>query len=451
MTNEIKFGSWTAPESPLVIEYSLVVIEEIRDVVAAGYQKFSRGGLETGGVLYGAREGTAIRILAMREITCEHAAGPSFALSLNDRVKFAQQSETDAQDPRLEALTAVGWFVSHTRTGILLTPADRETYSRYFPEPWQVTLVVRPAGGGINISAGFFVRQADGSVVAEQSYAEFRFPDRMPGSLDRPARDRAAAGEQPPELLSPELPSPALSMPATSLPNRPRTAAPDLASQAAPGPSSSVDLDPPSVVHAPSFGSYGGSSVQSELPLKPTRRWRWLAPGIIAAVGIAATVGVGVWRGTFSFGSVTDPLSLTVIEQKGQLQIRWNRASNTVARATRGSLVIRDGDEPRTIALKPRDLTMGNFTYIRRSSDVEIRLSTEDANGLRAEEATRFLGGVVANADLDESDSTRLERDALEDEVNRLRVENLQQAERIRQLQRTLVILRSRLGITGEP
>ena len=32
--SDAKFGTWTVPESPVDVEYSLVVIEEIRQVVA---------------------------------------------------------------------------------------------------------------------------------------------------------------------------------------------------------------------------------------------------------------------------------------------------------------------------------------------------------------------------------------------------------------------------------
>jgi hypothetical protein len=42
-----------------------------------------------------------------------------------------------------------------------------------------------------------------------------------------------------------------------------------------------------------------------------------------------------------------------------------------------------------------------------------------------------------------------VERDALQDEVTRLRLQSGQQAARIQQLERTLVILQSRLGITA--
>jgi len=448
MTTEINFGSWTVAQSPLVIEYSLIVIEEIRTAVAEAYQKFSRGGMETGGVLYGTRDGNSIRILAMREITCEHALGPSFTLSPNDHLKFARQREVDAQDTRLAGLIEVGWFLSHTRTEILLTDADRETYNRFFPEAWQVTLVVRPIRG-INMRAGFFVREADGSVRTEKSYAEFSFPDRFPGLLDLPMRDPKNAPVEPQVAPRPPEPSAAVETPIAPV-KSPRIELPELSGYAPANLSTAGEFNPPLVARIPSLGAYSDPYIEPAPLPKSKRRRLWLAAGVLAGAGIAATIGVGMGRGTFALGSVTEPLSLAVSEQSGQLQIRWNRASNTVARATRGILTIRDGGEPRTIALKPQDLTMGSFTYVRHSGDVEIRLRTEDANGLGAEEASRFLGGDPANADLDESDATRLERDALLDEANRLRVENAQLTARIQQLQRTVVILQTRLGISPE-
>src|SRR5689334_17952926 len=97
--NDVKFGTWAVAESPVTIEYSLVVIEEIRREVTDGFQKLSRGGIEVGGVLYGTREGREIRLLAIRPIACEHARGPSFQLSDNDRNGLEQQLRQDQEDP----------------------------------------------------------------------------------------------------------------------------------------------------------------------------------------------------------------------------------------------------------------------------------------------------------------------------------------------------------------
>lgn len=136
--SETRFGSWSAPESPVSIEYSLVVIEEIRQEVSEGFQRLSRGGMEVGGVLYGSRDGRTVKIQAMRPIACEHARGPAFLLSDQDRASLAEQLQRDSEDPRLEGMMCVGWFLSHTRSEILLSESDLGIYTAYFSAPWQV-------------------------------------------------------------------------------------------------------------------------------------------------------------------------------------------------------------------------------------------------------------------------------------------------------------------------
>src|SRR5690348_6059050 len=107
--SDVRFGSWSVAESPVAIEYSLVLIEEIRHEVSEGFQKLSRGGMEVGGVLYGTRDGRNVSALAVRPIACEHARGPAFLLSDTDRKALRRQMEEDESDPRLEGLICVGW------------------------------------------------------------------------------------------------------------------------------------------------------------------------------------------------------------------------------------------------------------------------------------------------------------------------------------------------------
>src|SRR6204780_5764460 len=108
---EVKLASWNVAEIPISIEYSLVVIEEIRHAVAEGFQRLSRGGIEVGGILYGTRDGRTVRLLAMRPIACEHARGPGFLFSDKDRVALNEQLLRDKEDPQLEDLISVGWFL----------------------------------------------------------------------------------------------------------------------------------------------------------------------------------------------------------------------------------------------------------------------------------------------------------------------------------------------------
>ena len=402
-----------------------MVIEEIRHEVAEGFQRLSRGGIEVGGILYGTRDGRTVRILAMRPISCEHARGPGFLFSDRDRIALNEQLVIATRKIRIwKDLISVGWFLSHTRSEIALTESDLEIYSIFFPAPWQVTMVIRPGRGG-SMRAGFFVREADGTVRGDRSYLEFNFPDRLAGILDRPPADRAPRDRPPRENAERRTPS--------------YYRAEATGAAAAPAPARRE-----SPVLAPSPGLPMDAGPQLLLPQPRKRKWPWLL--VWALVLIAAAVfGLRYWMPT-----PQEPISLAVVERDGELQIEWNHAAKPVARAARGSLQIMDGSDSRTVALTPQLLASGKFTYQRKSGDIEVRMTVENADGVKAQEASRFLGrppvaaSAPAPAVTGDQDARRQE---LEAEVRRLRRENAAQADRIQQLQRTLRLLETRLNI----
>ena len=418
--SDSKFGAWSPAESPITVEYSLVVIEEIRHEVAEGFQRLSRGGIEVGGILYGVREGRAVRVMAMRPIACEHARGPGFALSDRDRVALNEQLTRDGEDPRLEGLISVGWFLSHTRSEIALSESDLEIFSIFFPAPWQVTMIVRPGRGG-TMRAGFFVREIDGTVKSAQSYLEFNFPDRLAGVFDRP----------------PDRPRPERGEPR-------RTSGYFRAESSAPAPLSVPSFGQPTAVEVPV------PQFSSEPPR--TRRWMWLT---VWAVLVLAAAGAGAyywmpWPLSLP-QTAREPISLAVVEHEGQLAIQWNPAAKAVRTATRGSLEITDGADTRTVALQPAELAAGRSTYVRKSGDVQVRMTLEDSDGGRTVEGSRFLGRPPAPVvGKNELSDMQKQRDDLQSEVTQLRRQNQDQAARIQTLDRTLRILQTRLGITDQ-
>jgi proteasome lid subunit RPN8/RPN11/cell division protein FtsL len=143
----------------LEIEYSHEAVETVRAAVVEGFYKLARGGLEVGGVLFGQRSGDAVRIMASRPIACEHAFGPSFILSEKDAAGLKTLLDSAVNDAGLSGLVPVGWYHSHTRSELSLSEQDLKVYDRYFPEPWQVSLVLRPERLKPT-RANFFVRGA---------------------------------------------------------------------------------------------------------------------------------------------------------------------------------------------------------------------------------------------------------------------------------------------------
>lgn len=420
---DAKFGTWAAPESPVAVEYSLVVIEEIRQVVADGFQRLQRGGIEVGGVLYGTREDRIVRILAMREIACEHARGPTFHLSENDRAALTAQLTRDKEDMRLEGLLVVGWFLSHTRSDVTLQQSDLDTYRTFFPQPWQVTMVVHPGRAGA-MRAGFFVREPDGTVKGERSYQEFNFPARLAGLSDRTPRERRPLMDPPP----------ADRFPSARYPVEPDGAGPQEPLQ-----------DPRTRYDAPLFGQPSRPIPQYSPYPNTGRKIPWAIIGVVVAVLLAAVAGLKFLGPQLN----AEPLSLGMIEQNGQLQIQWNRASRSILNASGGTLEIVDGQQKRDIPMNRNELAQGSFTYARQSGDVQVRLTVTGSGGPPMAEASRFLGAGPAQGDTNEAAELKLERDALQEEVTRLRQQSGQQAARIQQLERTLVVLQSRLGITA--
>jgi proteasome lid subunit RPN8/RPN11 len=414
--SDSKFGSWSAPESPITIEYSLVVIEEIRHEVAEGFQRLSRGGIEVGGVLYGTRDGRTVRVQAMRPIACEHARGPGFVFSDKDRVALNEQLLRDKDDPHLEGLISVGWFLSHTRSEIALSDSDLEIYSIFFPAPWQITLVVRPGRAG-SMRAGFFVRETDGTAKNERSYLEFNFPDRLAGVLDRV-----------PERVPRE---------------RPERRIPAFYRESA------AIAPAPAETHAPASEPELPTSFQQSAgpqllkPTAPRKKWPWLVAWF-SVVAVAAVIGLRYWMLT----SAAEPMSLALVERDGQLQVEWNRAAKPVAGASMGTLEIIDGPDSKTIRITPQQLASGHFTYVRKTGDIEVRMTVEDASGGKVQEASRFLGRApAAAASSQELTDLQRRRDELEAEVARLRRQNDDQTAKIQQLERTLRVLQARLGI----
>jgi proteasome lid subunit RPN8/RPN11 len=215
MTHSVNgdLNCWRVPQSPVQILYSRLV---------------PRGGLEIGGVLLGKYRDSQVEVTDFEPLECEHAFGPSFSLSSRDEERLKDLlAEVRNKSGGLEP---VGWYHSHTRSEIFLTEADLEIHNRYFPEMWEVALVVRPSTSE-PARAGFFFREIGGSIHASASYHEFELePLRDRRSLLRAEADvRALLKAADPVALPPpeskpqpvigSLPLAPLGSPSASTPN----------------------------------------------------------------------------------------------------------------------------------------------------------------------------------------------------------------------------------------
>jgi len=161
--------TWHVSECPFTIESSARVLDDIRLAVMDAFFSLPRGGVEIGGILIGRFENARLMIAGYAALDCEHAYGPSFTLSPPDEVRLEHLLSTHAN---LDGgLRPVGWYHSHTRSEIFLSDTDLKIHQRFFPESWQVALVMKPHTFQ-PARIGFFFRGEDGNIRADASYRE---------------------------------------------------------------------------------------------------------------------------------------------------------------------------------------------------------------------------------------------------------------------------------------
>ncbi len=123
------------------------------------------GGLLLGKILPGF--GRTVLIEDFELMPCEYLRGASYTLSPADRKLLG------ARVARSKAGRVVGYFRSHTRPGMYLDQDDFAVFGRYFPDPSQVFLLVRPSTEG-PATGGFFFWE-DGDINRRSPYRQFPF------------------------------------------------------------------------------------------------------------------------------------------------------------------------------------------------------------------------------------------------------------------------------------
>jgi proteasome lid subunit RPN8/RPN11 len=425
---------WGVPDCPFRIEYAPQVLDDIRLAVVDAFFSLPRGGAEIGGILLGRHGEGVVTITDYRQLDCEHVFGPSFQLSTRDesnlRDLVAAATSDEAQ--------VVGWYHSHTRSGIFLSEEDLAIYRRYFPESWQVALVLKPHSYDPT-RAGFFFRDANGAIRAESSAAEFALEARPV----RPAPEVNSVPEAAGYIAGMAVTAP--EAPAAN--DRPTSA--DAANEVALTESSETS---------------GAFRIPSFLETEPEERrsWRWLRLVLSVAAGMAigavafdtrevwlprlgASRAVAALPSFFSGGPPS--LGLNLLDNRGQLQIRWNAGAPAMANATGAVLDIVDGSAvPHSVRLDPAHLESGSFTYARESGEVDVVLTIDRPGATPLKEASSFWGKPPAGASADGEDTElRQQRDDLAVEAARLEADLKAETERNRKLERSLADVRGQL------
>ncbi len=349
------------PGCAFEVEFAGGKLDEIRIAVMEGFYAVPRGGIEIGGVFFGRRDGQVIRMEDYRVIECEHRTGPSFLLSEKDLTGLGAAIAAGPGEP-------VGWFHSHTRSEIFLSAADLEIHNKFFPQPWQVALVLRP-GNMQPLRAGYFFRTASGQMQPEKACREM-----IVEAGERTERKRLSqVVSVPAEKAAPA--KPAAEVPVASHVPPTAVAAAAVASVA----------EPATVPQRPARSALFADE-EAPQPKPSNARWIWIAVlFVLAALAVAAFLTRAVWR---PHAAATPPLRLQASDVDGKLLLRWNPAR--VQDAQTGELTIDDGGKPLIVALDAVQMSRGFYVYPRKSDKTIVHMKAGETS-----DVTTFAGPLT--------------------------------------------------------
>jgi hypothetical protein len=331
------FYVWEPPGKGVSIFLGYDVIDQLLQEAMQGLGAVPKRGVEIGGVLLGTVESAnplAVRIEGIKTVKCEYASGPSYCLSGNDTpaLEAALGEYRPAPDRRIYA---VGFFRSHTRPGLSLSDDDLALCARYFPNPTEVVLLIRPFVSHTSLG-GFFFRQ-DGGFTREPSPLEFPFSRReLGGGEPAPRVRRRSRGEEAEERAAPvEVEAPRDQPPI-----------------------------PPFLMPAP------------KRPLG-FRKWAILAAVFLMLGGLLGFVATPYFRQRGWAPAPANPYAfgLSAAQKGGDLHIKWNRQSPLFQVARGGRITIVDDGSTRMLEMDLRQLQTGaGIIYRKISNQVDIRM-----------------------------------------------------------------------------
>ena len=329
----LPFYLWEVPGKPLAVQLHFDVIDRVLPDILRGFGALKRRGAEVGGILLGRTEdGPHPKVIVedFVPVPSEYLTGPSYNPSANDLVEFEAVLER-CKETAGGKLSPVGFYRSHTRDELYMDDADVTLARRYFPEPYNVFLLVKPFATRPCVGGFFFWE--DGEIYRESSYLQFPFQrQELGGGEPRVApKPRKPQGGQGGEL---------------------------------------PHVSPAPILPAP------------DEPVKASHRfeWRWLLiPGFIAIAGMTGFIAYRTLEDAKTPAAPPSmnralPLKLSVSERKGQLDVTWDRNAGVVTQAKRGVLSILDGAKRRDLELTGLQLRNGRVLYSRLSGDVSLRL-----------------------------------------------------------------------------
>jgi hypothetical protein len=394
---------WASPGRPVVIHLHLDVLDRLGSEVMRGFGAVPKRGAEVGGVLIGTVEAgepgdpDIVRIEDFEPFECDYKRGPSYLFTEDEHSEFEETVKRWQPDSEQPAY-AVGFYRSHTREGMSLTPEDLQLLDEFFPDPASVALLIKPYGTKVS-EAGFFARE------------EGTFPEKSP--LEFPFRRHDLTGEEPPprrSMMEPRLRGSTRSMTSPAVDRLPRPGVVPAGPQTSVNParSAGVDRNQPAAgvndgrktnVDADRMGAgflmgpSGGDASRVPTPRVPAlgpdhavelpSRSRfsssiWIPLSFVFLLfGVALGMMISMQRAPKAAGTDAQSFSLglTVSKSGGNLSVKWDPLAPAVRDAEQGAIEIQDGaSSPQSKPLDTAQLQNGRMIYTNSSNAVKFKL-----------------------------------------------------------------------------
>ena len=383
-STEAGYFDWDPAGSPVSIHMHLDAVDGIARDVAEGFKSLPQRGLEVGGLLLGrveAGDRPTVWIDRYQRIPCDYKFGPQFLL--DDAGKAGLETAAAGILAGGE-LAVVGLYRSHSRAGFQLEEPDFELIRRYFSDPSDLILLIKPENAS-DISARFYAHGRDGG--AQTAGDPFPFRGHIIGSADG-GEERA---DEIPEEAQPESVSR----------ERPRRLVPDFLPSPM-VPSDQAKAEPPTAQFL--FPPRNRVLVEEEEP-PPVgdrlKKWLPLAALLLLAGGAVWWFSRPASHEVTTAAAVAPneparPLGLSVEPMGQEWRVSWNPSATALHDARSVQLFVREGDDQNRIDLSPHDLAAGIYKYQPTGNDVTFRLEVVENAGRVSAESFRFVRSAAA-------------------------------------------------------
>jgi TonB family protein len=386
---EAGYFDWDPAGSPVSVHMHPDAVDGLVRDVSEGFKSLPRRGLEVGGLLLGRIESgdrPTVWIERYQRISCEHQFGPQFILDDSDKAELEKAAGAILAGGEL---AVVGLYRSHTREGFQLEEPDFELVRRYFSDPSDLILLIKPEGAS-DSSARFYVHGGDGG--AQTAGDAFPFRGRIIGDTDG---GEERAGEVPGgEVPGGEVPENA----------KPRRLIPDFV----PSPvipshpaENSAETSPPQFLFPPRDRVL--EEAEEDPPSMGDRLKKWLP-----LVALLLLAGGALWwfsqpashespiAAAVTPNEPARPLGLSVEPMGQEWRVSWNPSATALRDARSVQLFVREGDDQNRIDLAPHDLAAGIYKYSSAGNDVTFRLEVVEKSGRVSAESFRFERATAA-------------------------------------------------------